>query len=92
MLPRVIDSPDWVFRNIFLKKWKIDEKARSSMADDLAAGRPTEVDYLNGELVALAERLGRDGPINRKIVDLIRAAEAGAEPLPPAALRRAVLG
>ena len=92
MLPRVIDSPDWILRNFFLKKWKIDEKARSSMADDLAAGRPTEVDYLNGELVALAERLGRDGPINRKIVDLVRAAEAGAEPLPPAALRRAVLG
>ena len=92
LLPRVIDSPNWLFRNIFLKKWKIDAKARSSMADDLAAGRTTEVDYLNGELVALADRLGRDAPINRKIVELIRAAEAGAEPLAPAALRRAILG
>jgi 2-dehydropantoate 2-reductase len=92
VLPRVIDSPDWVFRNIFLKKWKIDEKARSSMADDLTAGRKTEVDYLNGELVALAEQLGREAPINRKIVELVRAAEAGAAPLPPAQLRQAVLG
>jgi len=92
VLPRVIDSPDWVFRNIFLKKWKIDEKARSSMADDLAAGRKTEVDYLNGELVALAEQLGREAPINRKIVELVRAAEAGAAPLAPAQLRQAVLG
>ena len=92
LLPRVIDSPNWLFRNIFLRKWKIDAKARSSMADDLAAGRKTEVDYLNGELVALAARLGRDAPVNQRIVELIRAAEAGAEPLAPAALRRAILG
>ena len=91
VLPRVIDSPDWIFRNVFLRKWKIDEKARSSMADDLAAGRATEIDYLNGELVALAERLGRNAPVNRKIVELVRAAEAGARHLAPAALRRAVL-
>ena len=71
----------------FLKRWKIDAKARSSMADDLAAGRKTEVDYINGELVRLAERLQRDAPVNRAIVELIRKAEAGAKPLPPAALR-----
>ena len=47
----MIGSPDWLFNNVFLKAWKIDAKARSSMADDLAAGRKTEVDYINGELV-----------------------------------------
>ena len=92
LLPLVIGSPDWLFRNVFLKKWKIDAKARSSMADDLAAGRTTEVDYLNGELVALAERIGAEAPVNRRIVELIRAAETGAPPLAPAALRREVLG
>jgi 2-dehydropantoate 2-reductase len=91
LLPRVIDSPDWLFTNVFLKKWKIDARARSSMADDLAAGRKTEVDYINGELVALADRLGAKAPINRKIVELIRAAEAGAMPWPPADLRDEVL-
>jgi len=91
-LPRLIDSPDWLFRNVFLKKWKIDARARSSMADDLAAGHRTEVDYINGELVALAERLGITAPVNRKIVALIRAAEANARPWEPAALRREVLG
>jgi 2-dehydropantoate 2-reductase len=91
-LPRVIDSPDWLFNGIFLRKWKIDAKARSSMTDDLAAGRKTEVDYINGELVALAERVGGDAPVNRRIVELIRAAEAGAGPLAPAELRKAVLG
>jgi 2-dehydropantoate 2-reductase len=92
VLPLVINSPDWLFHNVFQRKWKIDAKARSSMADDLAAGRKTEVDYINGELVALADRLGAKAPVNRKIVELIRKAEAGAGPWGPAALRREVLG
>lgn len=92
VLPRVINSPDWLFNGIFLKRWKIDAKARSSMADDLAAGRRTEVDYLNGELVRLADRLGRPAPVNRAIVELVHEAERGADPLSPAALRKAVLG
>jgi 2-dehydropantoate 2-reductase len=92
MLPRMVAAPDWLFRNLFLKSWKIDAKARSSMADDLAVGRKTEVDFLNGELVALADRLHADAPVNRTIVELVRKAEAGAKPLAPAALRKAVLG
>jgi 2-dehydropantoate 2-reductase len=91
-LPWVIGSPDWLFRNLFMKAWKIDAKARSSMADDLAAGRKTEVDYINGELVRLAEQLGVAAPVNRNVVELIRKAEGGAPPLAPAQLRRAVLG
>lgn len=92
VLPRIIGSPDWLFNNIFVKRWKIDSKARSSMADDLAAGRKTEVEYLNGELVRLAERLQRDAPVNRAIVALVHKAEAGAGPLSPQQLRKAALG
>lgn len=91
-LPRIINAPDWLFNSVFLKRWKIDAHARSSMSDDLAQGRKTEVDYINGELVRLAERLQRDAPVNRAIVELIRKAEAGAKPLGPAPLRKAVLG
>jgi 2-dehydropantoate 2-reductase len=92
LLPAVVGAPDFLFNNLFLKSWKIDAKARSSMADDLAARRKTEVDYLNGELVALAERLGTDAPVNARIVELVRNAEAGAQPHAPEALRKAVLG
>ena len=92
LLPRLLGSPDWLFNTLFLKRWKIDAKARSSMADDLAAGRKTEVDYLNGELVRLAERLQRDAPVNRAVVQLVHKAEAGAAALSPKALRQAVLG
>ena len=91
-LPRMIDAPDWLFNRVFLKRWKIDDRARSSMADDLAAGRKTEVDYINGELVRLAERLQRAAPVNSAIVELVHEAEAGAKPLGPAALRKAALG
>jgi len=62
------------------------------MADDLAAGRKTEIEYLNGELVRLAERLQRAAPVNRAIVELVHKAEKGAESLSPAQLRKAVLG
>src|SRR5437868_6068411 len=91
-LPRMIDTPNWLFNRFFLKRWKIDAKARSSMADDLAAGRKTEVDYINGELVRLAERLQRAAPVNSAIVRLVREAEAGASPLGPRTLRKAALG
>jgi len=90
-LPRLLDSPDWLFNRFFLRRWKIDAKARSSMADDLTNGRKTEVDYINGELVRLADRLQRTAPVNRAIVGLIREAENGAKPLSPTALRKAVL-
>jgi 2-dehydropantoate 2-reductase len=49
------------------------------MADDLAAHRPTEVDYLQGEIVAVAERVGKPAPINAKLAELVHAAEAGGK-------------
>jgi 2-dehydropantoate 2-reductase len=92
LLPHVIASPDFIFNNLFLKIQKIDARARSSMADDLKAGRPTEIDHLNGEVVRLAARLGRRAPVNEAIVSLIRQAEAGVEHLwEPARLRAHIL-
>jgi len=92
LLPTVIGSPDWLFNTVFLKAWKIDDRARSSMADDLAAGRKTEIDYINGELVRLADKLGVDAPVNKAVVRLIRLAEAGHDPWQAGDLCREVLG
>jgi 2-dehydropantoate 2-reductase len=55
----------------------VDPTARSSMWDDLEHGRTTEIDYLQGEIVALADRLRRPAPVNRRVVELVRVAEAG---------------
>ena len=79
LLPHAIAAPDFIFNNVFLKVQKIDAKARSSMYDDLAARRPTEIDYLNGEVVKLAKSLGRQAPVNSAIVAMIKSAEAGVE-------------
>jgi 2-dehydropantoate 2-reductase len=91
LIPRAINSPNWLFQTVLARRWKIDEKARSSMSDDLKSGRTTEIDQLNGEVVRLAESLGVDAPINRRIVELVRNAEAGAPPMSPSELERAVL-
>lgn len=77
-LPNVLRMPNLMFAP-FLKAQKIDPGASSSMADDLAAGRPTEIDYLNGEVVALARRHKRNPRVNAAIVQLIKEAEAGVE-------------
>ena len=77
LLPRFVAMPDLVFNTIGLKLQKIDTHARSSMADDFAAGRPTEIDFLNGEIVRLAGGIGRGAPVNAAIVELVRQAEAG---------------
>jgi len=77
-LPNVLRLPNLLFAP-FLKAQKIAPDARSSMADDLRAGRPTEIDYLNGEVIALARRHKRNPPINAAIVQLVKEAEAGVE-------------
>lgn len=78
-MPRMLALPDSVFRRLAGRVVAIDPYARSSMWDDLEAKRPTEIDYINGEVVALAERLGTHAPVNAGLVQLIREAEAGGK-------------
>lgn len=77
LLPTLLKVPDAVFTRVASKMLEIDPIARSSMADDLELGRTTEVDWINGEVVRLAERLGRSAPVNAMVVSLIREAEHG---------------
>jgi 2-dehydropantoate 2-reductase len=76
-MPRALDLPDAVFRVLAKQMIAIDPHARSSMWDDFEAKRPTEIDYLQGEVVRLADTHGRHAPVNRALVGLVRAAEAG---------------
>ena len=77
-LPGVLRLPNALFAP-FLKAQGIAPDARSSMADDFAAGRATEIDFLNGEVVALARKHGRNPRVNAGIVQLVKEAEAGIE-------------
>jgi 2-dehydropantoate 2-reductase len=49
---------------------------RCSMLQDLEAGRPTEIDYLNGAIVRAAQAHGAAAPANRAIAALIRQVSA----------------
>lgn len=70
---RVLRLPTPLFRLFASKMLRIDPKARSSMADDLALGRATEIDALCGEVVRLAQSIGSCAPLNEAMVARIRA-------------------
>lgn len=92
-MPKILRLPNPVVRVVLGAQLKVDPAARSSMWQDLAARRPTEIDDLNGEIVHLAEAAGRDAPINRRVVEQIRAAEVagrGSPGLGPVALAAAL--
>ena len=48
----------------------------ASMRQDLLKRKPTEIDHMNGAVVALGERFGIACPVNRALVAIIRAMEA----------------
>ena len=70
-LPVLLRLPTPAFRVLAARMLRIDAKARSSMADDFAAGRLTEIDALCGEVVRLAQRLGRRAPLNERMEALV---------------------
>ena len=49
--------------------------ATSSTAQDLARGRPTEIDSLNGYVVRRGQALGVPTPVNRTLLDLVKLRE-----------------
>ncbi len=75
IMPALMRLPTPLVRLVTRAQMRVDPEARSSMWEDLTRGRPTEVDYLNGEIVRLAERAGTAAPLNRRIVSLVHEAE-----------------
>jgi 2-dehydropantoate 2-reductase len=80
--PWILRLPTPLVRVVAKAQVKIDAEARSSMWDDLTRGRATEVDWLNGEIVRLADSVGRRAPLNRRIVELVHEAERLAKGSP----------
>src|SRR4030088_107808 len=77
--PPVLRLPDAVFEMLLGRTMKIDPEARSSMWENLQRGRRTEIDYLQGVITAIADRYGLQVPLSRRVVALIKSAEAGGK-------------
>ncbi|HYP70992.1 MAG TPA: ketopantoate reductase C-terminal domain-containing protein, partial [Variovorax sp.] len=86
----ILRLPSPLFRIVAARMLKIDAKARSSMADDLALGRRTEVDALSGEVVRLAQAHGVQAPRNAKMVELLDVWPAQPKKLTPAQMVEAL--
>ncbi len=82
--------PTPVFRLLAARMLRIDAQARSSMADDLALGRKTEIDALCGEVVRLARREGRQAPLNARMQALVEAWAQRPRPYGPRELEEAL--
>jgi 2-dehydropantoate 2-reductase len=91
-VPAILRLPDALFRLVAARMLQVDPEARSSMWEDLKRGRKTEIDYLQGEIIALGQRHGVGTPLCAAIAGLVRRAEeagAGSPELTPQQVRAA---
>jgi 2-dehydropantoate 2-reductase len=68
--PGIDRSARWVVKQLVRPK-----KLVYSVYQDLVRGRPTEIDYVNGEIVRLADQCGVAAPYNRLVVQMIHHLE-----------------
>lgn len=81
-MPPLLRLPDALFEMLLGRTMKIDPEARSSMWEDLKRGRRTEIDYLQGVITEIADRRGLAAPLSRRVIDLVRTAEASGRGSP----------
>ncbi|WP_020615595.1 ketopantoate reductase family protein [Paenibacillus daejeonensis] len=68
-----LSGDEW---NHVLELCRLTAKNESSMLRDIRAGRPTELAWINGGVVALANRLGLAAPCNEEVVERITLLDA----------------
>ncbi|HIG67208.1 MAG TPA: 2-dehydropantoate 2-reductase [Porticoccaceae bacterium] len=76
-MPIILCLPNWIFLRLAKAMLDIDPHARSSMWEDIKAGRKTEIAFLNEAVANRAEELGIAAPVNRKISAMIHIREQG---------------
>ncbi len=64
-----------LFSNIMANLSK--EPLFGSILQSIRRKRKSEIDYINGEIVKLAESINVDAPLNKKIVELVHKTEDG---------------
>jgi 2-dehydropantoate 2-reductase len=81
-IPFILRLPDPIFRAVASRMLAIDPAARSSMWEDLERRRATEIDYLQGAILALAAEAGVAAPVTVRIARLVKEAEAAGRGSP----------
>ncbi len=72
----------WQFKDLLFRLVGRKYKGlKSSTLQSLKRGRKTEIDFLNGYVVQVAEKAGVEVPLNRRVVEMIREIEAGTRPM-----------
>jgi 2-dehydropantoate 2-reductase len=79
LTPHLLRLPDVLFKIVLDRVMTIDADARSSMWEDLQQGRRTEIDYLQGVIVALGARHAVPTPLAHRVTALIKQAERSGE-------------
>ena len=82
IVPYVLQLPTALFRLVARQMLAIDPTARLSMYEDLARGRPTEVDFLQGAILRLAKQHGVAAPMTERVIALVKHAEAAGQGSP----------
>ena len=93
LIARALNLPNAIILRVAKSMVDIDPQAKSSTLQDLEAGKPTEVDDLSGEIVALAASQGMRAPANAVVTQAVHELEKAASPKPfwsPEQLARAL--
>jgi 2-dehydropantoate 2-reductase len=77
LMPSMLRLPTAVFRVLARASLRMDEQAKTSMAEDVARGRATEIDALCGEVVRLARSAGLSAPRNQWMLERLSQPRPG---------------
>lgn len=70
-VPLAITDPEQHIRNFASRV----AAAKPSLLQDIEAGRPTEIEFINGAIPREAAKAGRTAPVNQTLTSLVRSAE-----------------
>ncbi len=88
-VPQVLRLPTPLFRRAAARMLTVDPQARSSMAQDLQQGKTTEIDALQGRIIAMGQEKSIPTPLCLRMLNAVKAAERdGLRPHSPDSLRR----
>lgn len=66
-----------IAKNVLKRIVSPHKDAIVSMLQDIRSGKTTEIDYLNGKVYEVGQKLGVNTPITKKLIDTIKKLETG---------------